>query len=41
MLDKIKKELNYDKENGSKLAQNTMFKMLLIFGLFVGFYFVL
>jgi hypothetical protein len=41
LLYKIKKELNYDKENGTKLAQNTLIKMLLIFGLLVGFYFSL
>jgi hypothetical protein len=38
---KIKKEFNYDKENGTKLAQNTLIKMLLIFVLLVGFYFIL
>lgn len=41
LLYKIKKELNYDKENGTKLAQNTLIKMLLFFGLLAGFYFVL
>lgn len=38
---KIKNELNCDKENGTKLAQNTIIKMLLIFGLLILIYFIL
>ena len=37
---KIKNDLHNDKENKTKLVQNTIIKMLIIFGILVTFYFI-
>ncbi len=39
LIFKIKKELNYDKVNGTKLVKNTVIKMLLVSGLLFAVYF--
>lgn len=39
LIFKIKKELLYDKVNGTKLVKNTVLKMLLVFGLLCAVYF--
>ena len=38
---KIKNELKNDKEKSTKYAQNTLIKMLLLFGFMAGIYFVM
>jgi hypothetical protein len=38
---KIKNELKLDKEKGTKSAQITLIKMLLLFGIMAAFYFVI
>ncbi len=41
LIYKIKNELNYDRTNGTKLAQNTIIKMLFIFIVLVTIYLVM
>lgn len=38
---KIKNELNFDKENGTKSVQRTLVRMLLIFGFLIMIYFLI
>ena len=41
LLFKVKNDLKNDKEKGTRTAQNTLIKMLLIIGILTAFYFVI